>query len=160
MKNLLFAAAVAGLGLTSCSTIQNGQVAQNQRAEFLKVKGSWTLTDVNYDSSRFKIQPFDENADAQCWVGSTWNLVPNNWTGSYTLNGGANCPSRTQPIKFNIQNGNTFSFKKIADGTKAKANTEGYSLQVVSQTPTSMVLSQQVPFEGQDVNVTYTFQKN
>lgn len=160
MKNFLLAAAVAGLGLTSCSTIQNGQVAQNQRAEFLKMKGSWTLTNVNYDSSRFRIQPFDENADAQCWVGSTWNLIPNNWTGSYTLNGGGNCPSVTQPIKFEIQNGDTFSFKKISDGTKPKNNTAGYTLQVSSMTPTSLVLTQQVAFEGQTIPVTYTFQKN
>jgi hypothetical protein len=55
-------------------------------------------------------------------------IIPNNWTGAYTLNGGGNCPAITQPIKFEVKNGNTFMFKKVLAGTKAKQNTAGYTL--------------------------------
>ena len=30
---------------------------------------------------KYKIKPFDEGADAQCFVGSHWRLIPNNYSG-------------------------------------------------------------------------------
>jgi hypothetical protein len=30
-------------------------------------------------------------------------IIPNNWTGAYTLNGGGTCPAITQPIKFDVK---------------------------------------------------------
>ncbi|MCC2590755.1 lipocalin family protein [Chryseobacterium sp. MFBS3-17] len=155
MKNLLLTGfAAAGL-LISCST---AKTAQDNRAEFLKLKGDWQVTSVDYDKS-FSIKPFDEGADAQCFVGSNWKLVPNNYSGSYSLNGGGDCPVVNQPIKFEVLNGNTFQFKKIMDGTKAKQNEVGYSLTLVGQTENSFSLQQSVPFEGEMVNVIYRFSK-
>ncbi len=155
MKNLLLTGfAAAGL-LISCST---AKTAEDNRAEFLKLKGDWQVTSVDYDKS-FSIKPFDEGADAQCFVGSNWKLVPNNYSGSYSLNGGGDCPVVNQPIKFEVLNGNTFQFKKIMDGTKAKQNEVGYSLTLVGQTENSFSLQQSVPFEGEMVNVIYRFSK-
>jgi len=122
------------------------------------MKGDWQIVSVNYDKG-YKIKPFDEGADAQCFVGSHWRLIPNNWTGAYTLNGGGNCPAVTQPIKFEVKNGNTFMFKKIAAGTKAKQNTAGYTLTLVSQTTDQFSLEQDVPFDGENVKVVYNFER-
>lgn len=151
MKNILLAGLVGLMFATSCST---AKTAQENRKEFLKLKGTWQITSVDYDKG-FKVKPFDEGADAQCWVGSQWKLVPNNWTGSYTLNGGGDCPSVSQPIKFEVINGTQFQFKKIAEGTKAKQNTAGYMLGLVSQTDTNFSLSDNVG----GTRIVYNFQK-
>lgn len=155
MKNLLLAGIVGAALTVSCST---AKTAQNNRAEFLKLKGNWQITSVNYDQN-FRVKPFDEGADAQCWVGSQWKLVPNNWTGSYSINGSGDCPSVTQPIKFEVLNGTQFQFKKIADGTKAKQNLAGYTLNLLNQSENSFSLEQNIPSGGENVRVVYTFEK-
>lgn len=141
----------------SCSSTKKAGEAQQTRAEVLKLKGTWQIVSVDYDK-QYKIKPFDEGADAQCFVGSQWNLIPNNYTGSYMLSGGSNCPTVTQPIKFDIKN-NVFSFKKIADGTKAKQNTMGYVLNYIGNSADSFSLEQNVPFDGQTIRVVYNFQR-
>lgn len=156
MKNILLAG-IFGAALTvSCST---AKTAQSNRAEFLQLKGDWQITSVDYDKN-FSVKPFDEGADAQCFVGSQWKLIPNNYSGSYTLNGGGDCPSVMQPIKFEVVNGNEFKFKKLMEGTKAKAVTSGYSLNLVSQTASTFSLEQNIPANGQNVRVVYNFSKS
>ncbi|MFP8895451.1 MULTISPECIES: lipocalin family protein [Chryseobacterium] len=159
MKKLLLAGMLGtSLFAVSCSSVNKAATSQNQRADFLKMKGDWQIVSIDYDKG-YKIKPFDEGADAQCFVGSHWRLIPNNWTGAYTLNGGGDCPAITQPIKFEVKGGNTFMFKKIASGTKAKQNTAGYSLTMINQTTDQFSLEQDVPFEGGNVKVVYNFQR-
>ncbi|MCJ8153103.1 lipocalin family protein [Chryseobacterium sp. SSA4.19] len=160
MKKLLFAG-VLGISLfaVSCSGVKNAKTAQTQRSEFLQMKGDWQIVSINYDK-QFKIKPFDDGVDAQCFVGSHWRLIPNNWTGAYTLNRGGTCGAGfTQPIKIDVVSGNTFNFKKIAEGTKAKQNTAGYTLTLISQTTDQFSLEQNVPFDGENVRVTYNFER-
>ncbi|ASK32222.1 hypothetical protein CEY12_19950 [Chryseobacterium sp. T16E-39] len=159
MKKLLLAGMLGtSLFAVSCSSVKNAQTSQNQKSDFLKIKGDWEIVSIDYDKG-FKIKPFDEGADAQCFVGSHWRLIPNNYTGSYTLNGGGSCPSVMQPIKFEVKGGNTFMFKKIAEGTKAKQNTVGYSLNMINQSTDQFSLEQNVPFDGSTVRVVYNFQR-
>lgn len=153
MKNLLLAGILGAAMSVSCST---AKTAQSNKAEFLKLKGNWEIASVDYDKN-FKVKPFDEGADAQCFVGSQWKLIPNNWTGSYTLNGGGACPSVIQPIKFEVVNGNEFKFKKLLEGSKAKAVTVGYSLNLVSQTADGFSLEQNIPSDGENVRIVYNF---
>jgi len=155
MKNLILTGIAGTLISMSCSS---AKTAQTNRAEFLKLKGNWEITSVNYDKE-YRVKPFDEGADAQCWVGSQWKLVPNNWTGTYSINGGGDCPTVTQPIKFEVLNGSQFQFKKIADGTKAKQNLAGYTLNLISQTEDQFSLEQNIPSGGENVRVVYNFQK-
>lgn len=156
MKRVLYSAFIgAGLLLTSC---ESAKVAQQNRVEYLNMKGQWQLTSVDYDKN-YKVQPFDENADIQCFVGSVWNLVPNNYTGSYQLNGGAGCPSVNQRIEWHMNGANEFMFKKIADGTKAKQNLSGYKLYLLNRTDNTFSLSQTVPSDNGTMNITYNFTK-
>ncbi len=155
MKKVLLTGILGTAVLMSCST---AKTAQSNRADFLKMKGDWEITSVNYDRN-YKVKPFDEGADAQCFVGSQWRLIPNNWSGSYTLTGGGACPSVVQPIKFEVVNGNEFRFKKMLEGSKAKAVTEGYSLNLVSQTADQFSLEQNVPANGEMVRIVYNFER-
>ncbi len=150
------------LEIASIATLQScesAKVAQQQRNDFLKMKGTWTLTSVDY-AKNLKIQPFDENADISCFIGSTWNLIPNNFTGTYTLNGGSSCPSTVQPIKFEVLGGNLFRFKKIPNGTKAKLVTAGYEMNIKSMDENMMSLSQNVMVDGTSEEIVYNFSKN
>ncbi|WP_143884152.1 lipocalin family protein [Chryseobacterium binzhouense] len=158
MKKLLLAGIVGtSLFAVSCSGVKKAGEAQNQRAEFLKMKGDWQIVSIDYDKS-YKIKPFDEGADAQCFIGSHWRFIPNNYSGSYTLNGGGSCPKLIQPIKVDIKS-NVFSFKKIAEGTKAKQNTAGYTLNLIDRGTDEFSLEQNVPFEGNTIKVVYNFQR-
>lgn len=158
MKSLLISGMAAAALCVSCNAVSTAKTAQSNRSEYLKLKGDWQITSVDYDKA-FKIKPFDEGADAQCFVGSTWHLIPNNYTGSYTLNGGGDCPSVTQPIKFEVLSGTSFQFKKLDSGVKAKTVTSGYALNLVNQTDSSFTLEQNVPFDGQTIRVLYNFSK-
>lgn len=160
MKKLLLAG-IFGTSIfaVSCSAVDKAKTAQTQKSEFLKLKGDWEIVSIDYDK-QYKIKPFDEGADAQCFVGSHWRMIPNNFTGAYTINGGGNCPSVTQPIKFEVKDGNTFLFKKVMDGTKAKQNTVGYTLSVINQSTDQFSLEQNVPFDGTTIRVVYNFERS
>lgn len=160
MKKLLLAGMLGtSLFAVSCSSVNNAKTAQNQRSEFLKMKGDWQIVSIDYDK-QFKVKPFDDGVDAQCFVGSHWRLIPNNWTGAYTLSGGGTCGAGyTQPIKIDVVSGNTFNFKKIMAGTKAKQNTAGYTLTLINQTTDQFSLEQNIPFDGENVRVVYNFER-
>ncbi|WP_447952107.1 hypothetical protein [Chryseobacterium koreense] len=153
MKNLLLAGIIGAAFTVSCST---AKTAQTNRAEFIKLKGTWEITSVDYDHN-FKIKPFDEGVDIQCFVGSQWHLIPNNWTGSYTLSGSGSCPNTVMPIKFEVVNGNEFKFKKILEGSKAKSVVSGYTLEMTNQTTDQFTLVDNINSGGQNVRVQYNF---
>ncbi|PIE50912.1 MAG: hypothetical protein CSA38_00820 [Flavobacteriales bacterium] len=155
MKKLLLVGFLGALALTSCSTIKKGKQAQQDRAAFLKMKGDWVLTSVQ-NSKNFRIKPFNEGVDAKCFEGSQWKLVPNNYTGSYTL---TNCKSVTQPIKFEVVDGNTFQFKRVHADVKAKSVIAGYKLMLIERSENTFSLKQSIPFDGEVVNVIYNFQR-
>ena len=50
-------------------------------------------------------------------------------------------------------------FKKLLEGSKAKAVTEGYSLNLISQTTDGFSLEQNVPSNGENVKIVYNFQR-
>ena len=155
MKKILLAGILGTTFLVSCSTAKQ---AQASRDDFYKLKGNWEVTSVDYEKG-YKIKPFDEGADAKCFVGSQWNLTPNNNTGSYSLSGGGDCPTVTRAIKFDVNSEKQFSFKVIDAGVKAKNVTAGYVLDFQNQTPTTFTLVQNVPFEGKILKVYYNFTK-
>ena len=155
MKKVLLTGMIGTLFAVSCSRAKQ---AQASRDDFYKLKGNWEVTSVDYEKG-YKIKPFDEGADAQCFVGSQWNLIPNNNTGSYSLSGGGDCPTVTRAIKFDVNSEKQFSFKVIDAGVKAKNVTAGYVLDFQNQTPTSFTLVQNVPFEGKILKVYYNFTK-
>lgn len=154
MKNLLLAGLFGSMVAVSCSTANQAQTARNEN---YKLKGTWQITNVDYDKN-YRIKPFDEGADVNCFVGSQWKLVTNNNSGSYTITG-ADCPSVTTQFKFNVTGDKQFSFKKIPNGTKAKTVTAGYFLQLQNQTADSFELVQTVGDSSAPVNVVYHFQR-
>lgn len=159
MKNLMYLSFFAFVLFTSCTNTK--VVADSEKL----MRGNWTISNVSIsgiNQSYVDVNVFDE-ANSQCFEGSAWYLVQNNASGTYTLNGGANCPSTTTKIKWFVteENGQMyFNFKKIYEGEKPKNVLDGYKMRVASNTGSTIVLAQDLMFEGNPISVNYTFQKN
>jgi hypothetical protein len=123
-----------------------------------KLKGNWQITDVTFpDQQNYKIKSF-QIADAKCFIGSQWNFVPNNNTGSLNLTK-SDCPQFSSPIVWNINKNGVFSFKFVGSGTKAKKVTQGFKLRIANQTNNSFQLVDDINVEGSQKELTYQFQK-
>ena len=156
--------------LGSCASTN---VAKSQMETGKEVRGAWTLSDVSYAGLANQqvqgnvkvtesVASVFDMAKPECFVGSTWNLVQNNKTGTYTFNtADSACPSGTAKIIWNIvEEGTTtyFTFKDVT-GIKAKQNTAGYKLRVDQLSATNMTLVQDVSVDGKVSQVYYTFQR-
>lgn len=148
----------SGLFSISCSASKELTQAHEKIISVGKLKGTWKLINIRYRKS-FRVKPFDEGIDAKCFVGSIWKLIPNNYTGFYSLNHANDCLVFTRQIRFEIINGNQFRFKKLIEGQKAKNISTGYVLNLVNQTPSSFTLEQDIVFDGEIVKINYSFQK-
>ena len=96
------------------------------------IKGNWQITDISYPGSAyFKVNSF-QIADSKCFIGSTWNFIPNNNKGTMSLNK-SDCPSFTSPIVWSIDNEGMFRLKIVDPSVKAKTVTQGYLLRVSNQ---------------------------
>ncbi|MFA5618900.1 MAG: lipocalin family protein [Weeksellaceae bacterium] len=159
MKNFIVFSMVSALILISCAGSQ--VVVDTETA----MRGDWTISSVTIDGINQEYVDatvFDE-ANTKCYEGSTWHLVQNNNSGTYTMNGGGDCPSGTTKIKWFVseENGATyFNFKRIYDGQKPKNVLDGYRMRIVSNSGSSMILKQDLMFEGKPIGVNYSFIKN
>ena len=160
MKKLFLLGIISGaLAATSCSSKSSGVSAgeaQALRSDVMKLKGQWSISNIDYDRN-YSVKPFDEGVSINCFVGSSWTLVPNNYTGSYTLNGGGDCISKTQKIEFSVDKNSVVSLKKIGEGEKAKNVTTGYKLILENPTENSFTLLQSVSADGKPMDIRYYF---
>lgn len=128
-----------------------------------QVRGTWTLSDVSYQNLEgFAVNNVFDMANPECYEGSTWNLVQNNKSGTYTFNNAsAGCPTGTANFIWNvIQDGPDyyFTFKDVT-GIKAKQNTAGYRMKLDYVDANSMRFVQDVNADGKIGQVIYTFQR-
>lgn len=160
MRKLFFLGILgSALVATSCSSNKTGVSAgqaQALRSDVMKLKGQWDISTVDYDRN-YSVKPFDEGANMSCFVGSSWTLVPNNYTGSYTLHGENGCPSKVQAITFSVDKNSVVSMKKVGEGDKAKRVLQGYNLILENPTENSFTLLQSVNADGNRVDIRYNF---
>lgn len=160
MKKTLFLGLIgASLIATSCASNKSGVTAgqaQTLRSEVMKLKGQWDISTIDYNKE-FSVKPFDEGVSINCFVGSSWTLVPNNYTGSYNLHGSADCPETTQAITFSVDKNNVVSIKKVGEGAKAKQVAQGYQLILENPTADTFTLVQSVNADGSPMSIRYNF---
>ncbi|WP_373519476.1 lipocalin family protein [Pricia sp.] len=149
---------LASLFLLSCST------TQPIRDDRKTVDGTWTLDDVRYENNEgdFKAKLFDD-ASAVCFEGSTWFFRNNNSTGSYTIQPGSLCSGGERNIRWSIiesqGGGQQLQFKYIDQKKNDIYGRTGYRLDVVSITPSQMVLKSNVTVDGNPISVVYEFSR-
>lgn len=159
MRKLIFLGMIGSVLLTTSCSSKNGVSAgeaQTLRSDVMKLKGQWDISNIDYDKN-YSVKPFDEGASINCFVGSSWTLIPNNYTGTYTLHGENGCPSKIQPITFSVDKNSVVSLKKVGEGEKAKRVLSGYKLMLENATANSFTLVQSVSADGKPMDIRYNF---
>ncbi len=131
-----------------------------------EIKGEWVIKTISIEGTdaRVKATVFNE-ADFNCFIGSTWNFIANNSLGTYMLpNNAAGCSSITRNIRWSIDepegDERKFQFKRLDDKKNPVDDNNGFRLSVATLTETSMQLKSALTFEGKPINIVYNFEKN
>ncbi|MGB1451209.1 MAG: lipocalin family protein, partial [Marinirhabdus sp.] len=117
-----------------------------------EIKGNWTLHTISYDQTGTYNITLLADTSKECFEGSTWRFIPNNNTGTYTINNG-NCPTGDRNFIFTIQEVNSdtglydFLLKPTAKLGKPDDKT-GFRLRLSQLSGTSMQWEQVVPLDG------------
>jgi hypothetical protein len=157
-KLLLFPVMLSILAACNTAKITEKKMEDMDLASQKKLKGNWQISDITFpERESFKIKSF-QIADANCFIGSQWNFVPNNNTGSLNINK-SDCPPYSSPIVWSINKNGIFSLKFVGKGTKSKSITEGYKLRISNQTGNSFELIDDITIEGSQKELIYHFQK-
>jgi hypothetical protein len=159
MNKILLVFTIALL-LFSCKTksVVESTTAKTDGKIQSELKGNWKITGVTYPGSGYiKVNSF-QIADSKCFVGSSWQFIPNNNKGTMSLNH-ADCPAFNSSIVWSINKEGVFTLKFIESGVKSKSVNQGYMLKIANQTPASFQLIDQINVGGQSKEITYQFEK-
>ena len=123
------------------------------------LKGTFTITSVNFPGSDFlKVTSFNL-ADSKCFIGSDWSFISNNNKGEMKMNNpSTSCKDFSSPITWYINKDKSFVLK-IINHYKAKEVNTGFVLSVKNTTPTSFDLVDRINVAGQTKEITYSFQR-
>jgi len=124
------------------------------------ITGTWTLTDITYEGiPQANVKSLFEEGPASCFIGGTWTLT-NSGNGSYTLPGGGSCAAKTQSIFWSASPADqTFQFKKLFEGDKAKNVTSGHRLLLSSADGNTLVIKSPVEYGNSPAYVVLNFTK-
>lgn len=160
MKPLFFKILLlSSLFFTACA---GSKEARNIKSS---INGKWHLETIAIegDNSILNVKVFNE-ADNNCFIGSSWNLVGNNGTGSYVLMEGKDgCSMLTRNIRWSIYEPageeKKFQFKRLDENNNPLDDNNGYRLSISSLTDSSMRLISPITYNNKQVNIIYNFLK-
>lgn len=155
MKRLILL--LVTLSIISCGTPKT--VRESKKV----IKGDWVLNSITYNQTgTFNVTLFDD-ASKSCFEGSTWQFIPNNNTGIYTINS-AGCMSGERNFVFTIQEVSPemglydFLLKPTNEKNKSETN-QGYRVNLSQLSDTKMQWKQTVSLDGQPFVITMNFTK-
>jgi len=159
MKRLFIAIAIACstlVMLQSCNTTK--RVTAGMTGSRGTVVREWVVSNVALEGlTDGAVQGLFGEKSFKCFQGSTWNLT-NSGNGSYTLPASSTCGPVMQTISWSAEpKDQTFQFKKIYEGEKAKDIKEGYRLVLSEISSTRMVLKSPIEFGGRTASIVLTF---
>jgi hypothetical protein len=160
MKKLILAIALFSASLVvleSCSPKTSTGAAAVRKGD---VTGNWMLNNITFEGiPDVAVRGFLGEDSYKCFVGSTWRLT-NSGNGSYSLPTSANCAAKTQDIFWSMSSADeTFQFKKLYEGDKARNVTEGYRLVLAGGNGDSMMLKSPIEYSGRTAYVVLNFVK-
>jgi len=127
------------------------------------MKGTWELSSITYsESGTFNVGLFNDVSVA-CFEGSTWQFVPNNNTGIYTIDNGT-CNAGPRNFIFKIQQVDAqtdlYDFLLKPTDVKHKSDTNhGYRLWLEQLSAATMKWRQTVTLEGKPFHIYMNFKK-
>ncbi|WP_394748965.1 lipocalin [Spongiimicrobium salis] len=150
---------VISLLLVSCNASKT--IIQSKRV----MKGNWTLDNVTHNASGTYSIELLQDVSRDCFEGSTWQFIPNNNSGLYSINNGG-CATGERPFIFTIQEINAqtglydFLLKPTTKLGKAdKQKTSGFRLNLTALSDTAMQWQQTLQVDGKPFTITMNFSK-
>ncbi len=155
MKKLIFL--LFAISLVSCGT------SKTVRTSKKVIKGEWTLSSITYSEAGTYNVTLLNDASKDCFVGSTWQFIPNNNTGIYTITN-ANCTTGARNFVFTIQEidpqTGLYDFLLKPTNEKHKSDTnQGFRLSLTSLSEANMQWQQTVSVDGKPFTITMNFNK-
>ncbi|MFH4963712.1 lipocalin family protein [Gaetbulibacter sp. M235] len=145
------------IGLFSCGS------SKTVRDSKKVIKGEWTLNTITYNEpGKYNVTLLNDTSK-DCFEGSTWQFIPNNNTGTYSINE-SSCSTGVRNFVFTIQevNAETGLYDFLLKPTDAKhksVTNKGFRLSLTSLSDTSMQWQQTVYVEGKPFVITMNFNK-
>jgi len=146
------------IGLLSCGTSKTIRESKNA------IKGNWTLSSISYSKTgKYNVTLLNDTSK-NCFEGSTWQFVPNNNTGSYTIND-LSCSTGIRSFVFTIQEVNSetglydFLLKPTYENHKSDTN-QGFRLSLKTMADTAMQWQQTIVVDGEPFIINMNFTKN
>ena len=161
MKHFIYIAFIALLGFSSCSTSKQARTYKKT------IDGDWLLKSVVTQGIKGKVKSviFNE-ADFNCFVGSTWSFNDRNSLGSYTLasTNGDGCTSLNRDFRWSIYEATAsdpklFQFKRLDANLKEMDDGAGFRFDILEATDQSLELRSNFEFEGKPAAFIYHFVK-
>lgn len=127
------------------------------------IKGNWVLNKIDYSQlGTFNVKLLND-ASKDCFVGSSWQFVPNNNTGIYTINN-SQCSIGDRYFVFTIDEVNKetglYDFLLKPTDEKHKSETkQGFRLSLVQLSDSNMQWEQTVNVDGKPFTITMNFVK-
>ncbi|WP_256006624.1 MULTISPECIES: lipocalin family protein [Pedobacter] len=158
MKRIVLLAAIicsSMMVLQSCSP-----KGTNTTVKRGNITGSWVLNDITFEGvPQSAVKSLFDEGPHTCFIGSTWRLT-NSGNGTYTLPGGSNCAAKTQNIYWSASPADqTFQFKKLNEGEKARDISSGYRTVLASADGNTMVIKSPVEYGSGAAYIVLNFSK-
>ena len=128
-----------------------------------EIKGEWSLDAINYSEKGTYNVTLLNDVTKECFEGSTWEFIPNNNTGKYTIYN-SECDLGPRYFIFTIQEVDSqtglydFLLKPTDEKGKSATN-QGFRLSLTSLTDATMQWQQTVSLEGKPFIITMEFNK-
>lgn len=145
------------IGLMSCGS------SKTVRDSKKVIKGSWSLNSITYSQPGTYNVTLLNDVSKACFEGSTWQFVPNNNTGTYTISN-TNCTNGERYFVFTIQEIDEttglydFLLKPTNEKYKSETN-QGFRLSLTQISETNMQWQQTVIVDGQSFTINMNFLK-
>jgi len=159
MRNVLLTLSVSAmLILASCATSKEARTYKST------LNGNWQLQTVTTEgiTGKVKMELFNE-ADFNCFVGSSWSFKSQNNLGKYSIQKNGNeCAALTREFRWSIYEApgepKLFQFKRLDDKLKElDENSGGFRFTITQLDNSSMILKSNISFEGKPAAIVYNF---
>jgi Lipocalin-like domain len=158
--NLLLSVIISCFLLASCSSSKEARTYKKT------IDGNWQLQTIVTQgiAGKVKAQVFNE-ADFNCFVGSSWNFNQHNSLGTYNISKNADeCAAIKRNIRWSVYEAKDqpklLQFKRLDDKLKEVDDGGGFRFEIIQLDDHSMQLKSTITFENKPASFIYNFVKN